>query len=125
MEDDAYEVGTPEAFPTLWLPVDEKVRFELTSPDVVHSFWVPDWLFKLDVIPGQQNEFEVTPNQEGTFAGKCAELCGTDHSQMLFNVNVVPRAEYDAHIAELKANGQSGQLETGRVNREAEREEDR
>jgi len=121
VEEDAYELGTPEDFPTLWLPVDETVRFELTSPDVVHSFWVPDWLFKLDVIPGQQNEFEVTPNKEGTYAGKCAELCGVDHSQMLFNVKVVSAAEFDAHIAELKASGQSGQLDTGRVNREGEK----
>lgn len=116
VDEDAYELGTPQQFPTLWLPVDEKVRFELTSPDVIHSFWVPDWLFKMDVIPGKLNQFEVTPNKEGEFAGKCAELCGVDHSRMLFNVKVVSRAEFDAHIAELKERGQSGQLETGRVN---------
>jgi cytochrome c oxidase subunit 2 len=120
VEDDAYEVGTPQDFPTLWLPVDEKVRFQLNSPDVVHSFWVPAWLFKLDVVPGQTNEFEVTPNQIGEFAGKCAELCGTDHSRMLFNVKVVTREEYDAHIEELKAAGQEGQLETPRVNEEGD-----
>ena len=124
VEEDAYEIGTPEDFPTLVLPVDERVRFELTSPDVVHSFWVPDWLFKLDVIPGQQNEFEVTPNKVGEFAGKCAELCGTDHSRMLFNVRVVERPEFEAHIAELKAKGQSGQLETGMVNREGEKDQE-
>ena len=49
------------------------------------------------------------------FAGKCAELCGTDHSRMLFNVHVVSQAEYDQHIADLKAAGQDGQLETGRI----------
>ncbi len=86
----------------------------LTSPDVIHSFWVPQFLFKMDVIPGRDNQFELTPNKIGVFAGKCAELCGTDHSRMLFNVNVVTRAEYDAHIAALKANGQDGRLETGR-----------
>lgn len=120
VDEDAYEIGTPQEFPTLYVPVDERIRFELTSPDVIHSFWVPSWLFKMDVIPGQQNEFEVTPTKEGEFAGKCAELCGTDHARMLFNVKVVPRAEFDAHIAELKARGQSGQLETGRVNREGD-----
>jgi cytochrome c oxidase subunit 2 len=120
LDDDAYEVGTPQEFPTLWLPVDEKVRFELNSPDVVHSFWVPQWLFKLDVIPGQTNEFEVTPNQIGEFAGKCAELCGVDHSRMLFKVKVVTRAEYEAHIKELKAAGQSGRLETALVNSEGD-----
>lgn len=120
VDEDAYEIGTPQEFPTLYLPVDERIRFELTSPDVVHSFWVPAWLFKMDVIPGQQNEFEVTPNKEGEFAGKCAELCGTDHSRMLFNVKVVSREEFDQHIEDLKARGQSGQLQTGRVNREGE-----
>lgn len=120
VDDDAYEVGTPQESPTLWLPVDEKVRFELNSPDVIHSFWVPSWLFKLDVIPGQTNQFEVTPNQTGEFAGKCAELCGTDHSRMLFNVKVVTRDEYDAHIEELKAAGQEGQLVSPRVNDEGD-----
>lgn len=120
LDDDAYEIGTPQEFPTLWLPVDEKVRFQLNSPDVIHSFWVPQWLFKLDVVPGQTNQFEVTPNQTGEFAGKCAELCGTDHSRILFNVKVVTRAEYDAHIEELKANGQSGQLATSLVNEEGD-----
>ena len=119
-DEDAYDIGTPQENPTLWLPVDERVRFELNSPDVIHSFWVPAWLFKLDVVPGQTNQFEVTPTQTGTFAGKCAELCGTDHSRMLFNVKVVTRAEYDAHIAELKRDGQSGQLVTPRVNSEGD-----
>ena len=114
-EEGAYDVGTPAKPADLWLPVDERTRFELTSPDVIHSFWVPQFLFKMDVIPGRLNQFELTPNKEGVFAGKCAELCGTDHSRMLFNVHVVSRAEYDAHIAELKANGQTGSLETGRV----------
>ncbi len=118
LDEDVYEIGTPQEFPTLWLPVDETVRFKLNSPDVVHSFWVPAWLFKLDVIPGQTNEFEVTPNKVGEFDGKCAELCGTDHSRMLFNVKVVSRAEFDAHIEELRELGQTGQLETGRVDTE-------
>ena len=54
-------------------------------------------------------------NKIGVFAGKCAELCGTYHSQMLFSVHVVSRADYDAHIAALKAAGQTGQLQTGRI----------
>jgi len=111
----AYETGTPAKPAELWLPVDERVRFKLTSPDVIHSFWVPQFLFKMDVVPGRENQFELTPNKVGTFAGKCAELCGTYHSDMLFNVHVVTRADYDAHIAALKAAGQSGTLQTGRV----------
>jgi cytochrome c oxidase subunit 2 len=114
LEESAYEVGTPAQRPTLWLPVNEKVKFELTSPDVIHSFWIPAFLMKMDVIPGRKNAFELTPDRIGTFAGKCAELCGVDHSRMLFDVKVVTRAEYDAHIAQLKAIGQSGVLDSGR-----------
>ncbi|MEZ5115497.1 MAG: cytochrome c oxidase subunit II [Candidatus Nanopelagicales bacterium] len=125
LDEDVYEAGTPGVPPTLVLPVDEKVRFELTSPDVIHSFWVPAWLFKMDVIPGRTNVFEVTPNKIGTFAGKCAELCGVDHSRMLFNVKVVERAEYDAFIAELKAKGQTGLLETGRTTDEGMTEQEK
>ena len=88
------------------------MRFELTSPDVIHSFWVPAFLFKMDVIPGKTNAFELTPDKVGTYAGKCAELCGVDHSRMLFNVKVVERAEFDQYIADLKARGQSGLLDT-------------
>ena len=92
------------------------MKFELTSPDVIHSFWIPAFLYKMDVIPGRRNVFELTPNKIGVFAGRCAELCGVDHSNMLFTVRVVPQAEYDAWIQSLKARGQSGLLETGRTN---------
>jgi cytochrome c oxidase subunit 2 len=114
VDDNAYDVGSPNELPTLWLPVDQTIEFKLTSPDVIHSFWVPDFLFKRDVIPGRLNEFQLTPNKLGTFSGKCAELCGVDHSRMLFNVKVVTPEEYRRHIAELKAKGQDGLLETGR-----------
>ena len=113
-EEGVYDVGTPGERPVLWLPIDEKVKFQLTTPDVIHSFWVPAFLTKMDVMPGRHNEFMVTPNKAGTFAGKCAELCGTDHSRMLFDVKVVTRAEYEAHIEDLKARGQVGKLDNGR-----------
>ncbi len=99
--------------PTLWLPKGEKVRFILSSNDVIHSFWVVPFLFKQDVIPGHTNVFEVTPNQEGTFMGKCAELCGVDHSRMLFNVKVVSPERYQQHLKELAEKGQTGFLPTG------------
>lgn len=128
LDEDVYDVGLPyteeggtAALPTLVLPVDEKVRFELTSPDVIHSFWVPNWLFKMDVIPGKTNVFELTPDRVGLFPGKCAELCGTDHARMLFNVQIVERPEFEAHIESLRAKGQTGQLESGRVFTEGER----
>lgn len=114
LDEDVYTVGTPAQNAVLVLPVNEKVRFELTSPDVIHSFWVPDFLFKMDVIPGKTNAFELTPDKIGTYVGRCAELCGVEHSQMLFSVKVVERAEFDAYVEQLKTQGQSGLLDTGR-----------
>ena len=120
LDDDVHEVGTQaildgkpgaeETIPTLYLPVDERVEFVLTTRDVNHSFWVPAFLHKMDLIPGRVNRFQVVPTQEGQFKGKCAELCGAYHSQMLFNVKVVSRDEYDAHMADLRAAGQTGLL---------------
>jgi cytochrome c oxidase subunit II len=127
VEDDAHEVGTqailtgepgaPATVPTMYLPVNERIEFVLTARDVIHSFWVPAFLQKLDMIPGRVNRFQVVPTQEGTFRGKCAELCGAYHSHMLFNVKVVPRAEYESHLGELRAKGQSGLL-NNTLNRE-------
>lgn len=116
-----YEVGTPgernpqngNPGPTLWLPKGEKVRFVLTSRDVIHSFWVVPFLMKQDVIPGHTNAFEVTPNKEGTFMGKCAELCGVDHSRMLFNVKVVSPERYQKHLEELVKKNQTGYIPAG------------
>ena len=103
-----YQVGTPADIPTLYLPVGESVRFELSSPDVIHSFWVPAFSYKLDVVPGRDNAFTMTPEREGTYVGKCAELCGTYHSRMLFNVEVVSAEEYAEHLAELEEAGNVG-----------------
>ncbi|MFF3020371.1 cytochrome c oxidase subunit II [Streptomyces sp. NPDC057939] len=105
------QTGNPG--PTLYLPKGEKVRFILSSNDVIHSFWVVPFLFKQDVIPGHTNVFEVTPSQEGTFMGKCAELCGVDHSRMLFNVKVVSPEKYREHLKELAEKGQTGFLPAG------------
>ena len=105
-----YTVGTPAEMPTLVLPKGESVTLELRSPDVIHSFWVPSFLMKMDVVPGRHNSFSLTPTREGKFAGKCAELCGTYHSRMLFNLEVVSAEEYDAHLQELEDQGNVGVL---------------
>jgi cytochrome c oxidase subunit II len=107
---DVYEVGTINKTPTLYLPVNRSVRFVLTSHDVIHSFWVPSFYRKLDVIPGKNNTMVMTPTQEGTFRGKCTELCGTYHSAMLFNVRVVSEEEYTAYLKTLVARGQVGEI---------------
>ncbi|WNI15186.1 aa3-type cytochrome oxidase subunit II [Actinacidiphila sp. ITFR-21] len=116
-----YDVGTPASKnadtgnpgPTLWLPEGQSVRFVLTSRDVIHSFWIIPFLMKMDVIPGHTNVFQVTPNKLGTFEGKCAELCGEDHSRMLFNVKVVTPAQYQQHLKDLAASGQTGYIPAG------------
>ena len=108
--DDIGAPGNPDELPTLYLPVDERVEFHLRSRDVIHSFWVPAFLYKKDMVPGQLNTFQVVPTRIGVYAGKCAEFCGEHHSGMLFNVAVVSRADYDAHIAQLRAAGQTGRL---------------
>jgi cytochrome c oxidase subunit 2 len=104
------EPGVAATLPTLYLPVNQRVEFVLTSRDVIHSFWVPQFLRKLDVIPGKVNRFQVVPTEIGTFQGKCAELCGAYHASMLFRVKVVSLADYKAHVAELRAKGNIGML---------------
>ncbi len=101
----AYSPGSSREIPTLVLPVDQTVQFNLHSPDVIHSFGVPSFLTKLDVIPGRVNKLQVTPTVEGTYPGKCFELCGVSHSRMLFNVEIVSQEKYDAYVADLAAQG--------------------
>ena len=105
----AHEIGTLERIPDLYLPVDKRVRFNLHSADVIHSFWVPSFYFKLDVIPGHMNSFDATPNKLGTYDGKCAELCGEFHALMLFKVHVVTEEEYNAKVLELAEHGNAGE----------------
>ena len=100
----------PESLPTLYLPVGKTVEIQLNARDVIHSFWVIDFLYKKDMIPGKTNYMSIIPQREGTYAGKCAELCGEFHSQMLFQVKVVSQAEYDAYIESLREQGFEGQL---------------
>ncbi|HET6752915.1 MAG TPA: cytochrome c oxidase subunit II [Jiangellaceae bacterium] len=111
LDDDVYDTGTTTDPTTLYLPVNQTVRFELESPDVIHSFWVPSFYMKMDVIPGKTNTFQATPNREGRFAGKCAELCGVYHSRMLFNVEIVSQNEYEEHLDTLRDLGQTGEVD--------------
>jgi cytochrome c oxidase subunit II len=96
-------VGNSTEIPILVLPTGERIRFQVASADVIHSFWVPEFLFKLDVIPGNENGrnnvFEVTVNQTGAYVGRCAELCGTYHAYMNFEVRAVSPQDYNAYLA--------------------------
>ena len=107
---DGAQAQTEASLPTLYLPLNKRVEIDLSSRDVIHSFWIIETLYKKDMFPGKTNRIYFTPTELGTFRGKCAELCGEFHSQMLFNVKVVTPADYEAHMAQLKAAGNVGQL---------------
>jgi cytochrome c oxidase subunit II len=81
------------------LPVGERVELRLTSPDVVHSFWIPSLGGKMDMIPGRTTRLALEPTRTGTFRGTCAEYCGASHALMSLYAVVVERAEYEAWLA--------------------------
>ncbi len=91
--------GTPQQPPEMDLPVGQTVRFLVTSQDVVHSFYVPAFLFKRDAIPGVLNEFDLNIQKPGLYRGECAEFCGLSHAQMLFTIKAVPARSFAAWVA--------------------------
>ncbi|HEU5152639.1 MAG TPA: cytochrome c oxidase subunit II [Iamia sp.] len=86
--------------PELVLPADRTTRLELVTDDVAHSFWVPEFLTKRDLIPGVDNEIDVTPTETGTYRGRCAEYCGLDHWRMYFQVRIVTPEEFATWLEE-------------------------
>ncbi len=86
--------------PELVMPLNQRVRLEMTSPDVIHSFWVPEMRVKQDLVPGQETVLRITPILAGEYKLRCAEMCGMNHWSMLAPVRVVEQAEYDQWIAE-------------------------
>lgn len=86
--------------PVMAVPVGERVRIRLHAQDVIHSFYVPQFLYKLDVVPGRVNQFDVTVRDPGTYTGQCAEFCGLSHYEMFFTVEAMSRADYDAWVVE-------------------------
>lgn len=88
--------------PEMVVPVGETVHIEERSDNVLHSFFVPAFLFKRDVIPGKANGFDLTVSSPGIYGGQCAELCGTDHAKMTFKVRAVGRAEFDKWFSTYK-----------------------
>ena len=90
------------------VPAGRTVQLSLVSNDVIHAFYVPQFLFKRDVVPGRVNQFDFTVNESDagqTFRGQCAELCGSGHSIMLFEVKALSAAEFDAWLAREVAAG--------------------
>src|SRR5664279_3667801 len=109
-------VGSDNEIPVLVIPIGETVQVVEHSQDVVHSFWVPEFLFKRDVIPygtaadqkksgPSDNRFQFTATTTGSYVGRCAELCGTYHSQMNFEVRVVSPSVFTSYLAALKQIG--------------------
>jgi cytochrome c oxidase subunit II len=87
----------------LVLPADTKIRFVITSDDVIHAWWVPALGWKQDAIPGIINEAWTQVHEPGTYRGVCAELCGKDHGFMPIVVKFVPQADYQSWLAARKA----------------------
>lgn len=84
----------------LYLPVNKQVLLKMESPDVIHSFWVPEFRVKQDIVPGRVTEYRITPSLEGEYKVRCAELCGTSHAFMENMVIVTSQVNYDAWVAE-------------------------
>jgi cytochrome c oxidase subunit 2 len=100
----ASTVGNSNLIPILVLPVGRTVLVEQHGRDVIHSFWVPELLFKRDVFPGPiRNQFQITVDQEGRYVGRCAELCGVYHSMMNFELVTVSPERYQRYVDALRS----------------------
>ena len=96
-------LGTTEEVPVLVLPADTPVEFRLASGDVSHSFWVPEFLFKRDAYSHpeanqSQRSFQVASIEEGAYVGRCAEMCGTYHAMMNFELRVVSPEDFTNYM---------------------------
>lgn len=87
---------------TLYLPTDKQVLLQLQAVDVIHSFWVPEFRVKQDLVPGRTTEIRVTPTLLGEYKVRCAEICGTEHAYMEAPVQVVDQAVFDQWVEEQK-----------------------
>ena len=105
----AVVLGTPEQIPEMVVPVGQRVRVKLVSADVVHSFYVPQTLFKRQAIPGVTNEFDLTFEKTGLFHGQCTQFCGLQHTDMVLRVRVVSPSEYQSWLAAATRRGSAGQ----------------
>jgi cytochrome c oxidase subunit 2 len=88
---------------TLYLPVNRQVVLKMESLDVIHSFWVPEFRLKQDLVPGRVEEYRITPTLVGDFKVRCAELCGTSHAYMEGPIKVLSQKDYDAWVTEQAA----------------------
>jgi cytochrome c oxidase subunit II len=108
-ESGAEVVGGAGNVPELVVPVGQPVRIRLRSADVVHSFYVPQTLFKRQAIPGITNEFDLTFEKVGIYHGQCTQFCGLAHADMVFRVRVVSQGEFQSWTANATRSGSPGQ----------------
>lgn len=94
-----YGVSTAE----LHLPVDRQVDLQMTSKDVIHSFYVPEFRLKQDILPGRTTELRITPTSIGSYTVSCSQLCGANHAYMRATVKVDSQQDFDAWVASQKA----------------------
>lgn len=87
----------------LVLPVDRTIVLKMTAEDVLHSFWVPEFRVKQDLVPGKETTLRITPTEAGEFALRCAEICGLNHTQMVATVRVLDTAGFQAWVDEKSA----------------------
>jgi cytochrome c oxidase subunit 2 len=92
--------GSGQNGPQMVVPTGETVLVRLQSKDVIHSFYVPLFNYKLDVIPGRVNQFDITVEEAGTYGGQCAEFCGLGHADMFFTVRAVARPDFDTWVTQ-------------------------
>ncbi|MGH2685713.1 MAG: cytochrome c oxidase subunit II [Actinomycetota bacterium] len=104
-DDDVVVTGTYDEPPVMVLPVGQTARLNLDTPDVAHSFWVPDFLSKRDVLPDVENAIDVDVTEAGEWTGVCAEFCGLDHYKMQFGVRAVSADEFEAWVDEQQERG--------------------
>lgn len=101
--------GTVELANEIRLPVGERIGFSLSSPDVIHSFWIPSLGGKVDMIPGRTTRLMLEPTQVGVYRGACAEFCGTAHALMNFQVVVMEPEAFAAWLEQQAAPAQPPQ----------------
>jgi cytochrome c oxidase subunit II len=102
-------LGGPGTIPEMVVPVGQRIRVKLVSADVVHSFYVPQTLFKRQAIPGTDNLFDLTFDKVGLYHGQCTQFCGLQHTDMTFRVRVVTQGEYQSWLAAASRRGSAGQ----------------
>jgi cytochrome c oxidase subunit II len=105
-------LGSPGNIPEMVVPVGQTIRVKLVSVDVVHTFYVPQTLFKRQAIPGTDNTFDLTFEKVGLYHGQCTQFCGLQHPDMVFRVRVVEEGAYQSWLAAATRRGSAGQSGT-------------